>query len=80
MSAEVIRVLAADDDAGRQLYPATLFAQAEAFTGSCTARSTIYTASIAAGLMVGQFAKSLRHLPLDSDLQFNLLSAEVAVA
>jgi len=31
-------------------YPTTLFAQSEAQSGSCTARSTIYAASIAAGM------------------------------
>jgi sulfur carrier protein ThiS adenylyltransferase len=45
MLAEVIRVLAADEQHGRTHYPTTLFAQAEAQPGRCTARSTIYAAS-----------------------------------
>ena len=77
MSAEVIRVLAAGDHASRQHYPTTLFAQAEAFQGACTAKSTIYTANIAAGMMVGQFARWLRALPVDPDLMLNLLSSEL---
>ena len=80
MSAEVIRVLAAGADASRQHYPTTLFAQAEAFVGACTSKSTIFTASIAAGLMVGQFARWLRGMPVDADVTLNLLSAELAVA
>lgn len=79
MAAEVIRVLAAANAASRQRYPQTLFAEAEALRGSCTARSTIYTASIAAGFMVGQLAKWLRGMPVDADLDLNLLSAEMAV-
>lgn len=79
MSAEVIRVLAAADEASREHYPTTLFAQEDAFVGACTAKSTIYTANIAAGLMVGQFAKWLRCMPVDADVTLNLLSAELAV-
>ena len=44
---------------------------------ACTARSTIFTASIAAGLMVAQMTKWLRRLPVDPDLTLNLLSAEL---
>jgi molybdopterin-synthase adenylyltransferase len=56
MSAEVIRVLAVDTPATDAYYATTLFAADEAYAGACTARSTIYAAAIAAGLMVGQFA------------------------
>lgn len=78
MSAEVIRVLAAGDPDGHEHYASTLFDQGQAYTGSCTAKSTVYTASIAAGLMLGQFTKWLRGLPLDKDLTLNLLSAELS--
>ena len=63
MNAEVIRVLASGRPAADSLYPKTLFTAREAFAGSCTAKSTIYTANIAAGLMVGQFARWLRGWP-----------------
>jgi len=33
-------------------YPTTLFRTEEAFVGPCTAKTTIYCANIAAGLMV----------------------------
>ena len=77
MLGEVIRVLAAADGATRQHYSRTLFAQGEAQAGSCTSRSTIYAASIAAGLMVHQFTRWLRDLPLERDTMLNLLSAEL---
>jgi len=80
MSAEVIRVLASDSPATDTSYAATLFDAREAYTGSCTARATIYTAAIAAGLMVSQLTRWLRRLPVETDLTLNLLSAELAVA
>jgi sulfur carrier protein ThiS adenylyltransferase len=80
MSAEVLRVITAGEPALDDYYPRTLFAAEEAFVGACTARSTIYTASIAAGLMVHQFAKWLRGLPVDADLTLNLLAAELTAS
>jgi molybdopterin-synthase adenylyltransferase len=80
MLAEVIRVLAVADDRGRQHYPRTLFRQTEAQAGRCTARSTIYAASIAAGLMVHQFTRWLRGIPIDADTTLNLLSGEWLIA
>jgi molybdopterin-synthase adenylyltransferase len=76
MLGEVIRVLAVAEDVGRDHYPTTLFAQAEAQPGRCTARSTIYAASIAAGLMVHQFSRWLRGLPVDRNTSVNLLAGE----
>jgi sulfur carrier protein ThiS adenylyltransferase len=80
MSAEVVRVLAVGDPAGRKRYSETLFPQAEAYGGSCTARTTIYAANVAAGLMIAQFAKWLRRLPVELDVQMNLLTAELIVS
>ena len=79
MSAEVLRVLAVSEPAVDDYYQRTLFAAEQAYVGACTARSTIYTASIAAGLMIHQFAKWLRRLPVDTDLMLNLLAAELTV-
>ena len=76
MLGEVIRVLAAAENVGRDHYPTTLFAQSEAQPGRCTARSTIYAAGIAAGLMVHQFTRWLRGLPVDRDTTLNLLAGE----
>ena len=78
MSAEVLRVLTACDAAGRKHYPTTLFAAEEAYAGSCTAKTTIYCANVAAGLMLAQFAKWLRRLPVDTDLSLNLLACEMS--
>jgi sulfur carrier protein ThiS adenylyltransferase len=80
MLGEVIRVLVATAEAGRDHYATTLFAQSEAQPGSCTSKSTIYAASIAAGLMVHQFTRWLRALPVDKDISLNLLASELAVA
>jgi len=80
MSAEVVRIVTAADATGRANYPSTLFEAAEAFQGSCTAKSTIFTANIAAGLALSQLSKWLRHLPIEPDVTLNLLSTELAVA
>jgi sulfur carrier protein ThiS adenylyltransferase len=79
MLGEVMRILAVTDEDGREHYASTLFRPAEAQQGACTARSTIYAASIAAGLMVHQFTRWLRGLPVDGDATFNLLSGEWAI-
>ena len=80
MSGEVIRILSACDERSRSHYPSTLFAGEEAYEGACTARSTIFAASIAAGLMIEQFTRYLRDIPVDPDVQLNLLSMELSVA
>ena len=78
MLGEVIRVLAAADADGRQYYPSTLFPEADAQRGSCTASGTIYAASIAAGLMVHQFTRWLRGMRIDRDISINLLAGELS--
>jgi sulfur carrier protein ThiS adenylyltransferase len=67
-------------DFGRKHYTTRLFPQAEAQTGRCTSRSPIYAASLAAALLVHQFTRYLRNLPLDIDASFNLLAGEYVVA
>lgn len=79
MSAEVLQVIIVTDDASREHYPSTLFTSREAYQGSCTAKSTIYCANVAAGVMLVQFTKYLRRLPIDADIQMNLLSMELTV-
>jgi len=79
MSAEVLRVLTACDFESRKHYPTTLFNSDEAFVGPCTAKTTIYCANIAAGFMLAQFTKYLRLLPVDPDIQVNLLASEINV-
>jgi sulfur carrier protein ThiS adenylyltransferase len=79
MLGETLRVLAVSDEQGRERYPQTLFEAAEAVQDRCTARSTIYAASVAAGLMVHQFARHLRGQPIDPDVSLNLLATELSV-
>ena len=79
MSAEVLRVITACDETSRQYYPQTLFASEQAHAGPCTAKTTIYCANIVAGFMLTQFTKYLRLLPIDPDIQVNLLASEINV-
>jgi len=80
MSAEVLRVITACDEPSRGYYPETLFAAEQAHAGPCTAKTTIYCANIAAGFMLAQFTKYLRLLPVDPDIQINLLASEINVS
>jgi sulfur carrier protein ThiS adenylyltransferase len=80
MQGEVMRILTVTDEKARAHYATTLFQQVEAQAGACTARGVIYTAAIAAGLMVHQFTRWLRQLPLDMDLSVNLLASELSAA
>jgi len=79
MSAEVLRVITACDEKSRQYYPQTLFTAEQVQAGPCTAKTTIYCANIAAGFMLAQFTKYLRLLPVDPDIQINLLASELNV-
>jgi sulfur carrier protein ThiS adenylyltransferase len=79
MAAEYLRILTVWDDISKQYFPTTLFPSSEAYRGSCTAKSTIYCANIAAGMMVAQFAKWLRGCDLDKDIDMNLLTNEMGV-
>ncbi len=77
MLGEVIRVLSVDRLEAQERYSGTLFPQAQAQRGRCTAHSTIYAASITAGLMVHQLTRWLRGIPVDHDLMLNLLASEL---
>lgn len=80
MLGEVIRVLTVAGEQGRDFYPTTLFSELDGHSGSCTARGAIYTAAIAAGLMLHQFCRYLRQQPIDRELSLNLLSSELIAA
>lgn len=77
MLGETLRVLTVADERSRVLYPGSLFRADEAQRGRCTSRSTLYAASIAAGLMVQQFTRWLRQVPCDGDLSLNLLGSDL---
>ena len=79
MAAEVIRVLASGDPSRDTAYGKSLFTPEEAYSGRCTAKSTIYTANIAAGLMLSQWTRWLRGLPVTPDQTLNLLASELTV-
>lgn len=81
MSGEVLRVInaMADDPKSVEYYPSTLFAADEAHTGQCTAKSTIYCANIAAGMVVARFAMWLRKVPLEYDIMLNILANELII-
>jgi sulfur carrier protein ThiS adenylyltransferase len=79
MAAEVLRVLASGRPNADAAYPATLFSGTDAYAGACSSKSTIYAASVAAGLMVGQLARWLRGQPVLADLTFNLLAGELTM-
>lgn len=77
MNGEVLRVLAVEHPAADLYYESTLFDPDEAHVGSCTARSTIYTASIGAGFMLTQMARWLRGIDVERDQLLNLLAGEL---
>lgn len=80
LTAEVIRILASVQPHDRSHYGESLFGTHEAYVGRCTAKSTIYSANIAAGLMLAQFARWLRGQPVVADQTLNLLAAELTVS
>jgi molybdopterin/thiamine biosynthesis adenylyltransferase len=80
MAAEVLRVVTVSDGQSRREYPSTLFQEGEALRQTCTARSTVYCANIAAGVMVSQFTQWLRGFPLTFDVTLNLLSLELVTS
>lgn len=77
MLGEAMRVLTAVDESSRNHYASTLFPQSEAQVGACASRGTIYTAALAAALMIHQFTRWLRGLPTEQDLTLNLLASEL---
>jgi sulfur carrier protein ThiS adenylyltransferase len=81
MSGESLRVIAVDKSNEKSYthYPTTLFKQSEAHSGSCTAKSTIYCANIAAGMMVAKFAGWLRGHHGENDVLFSITSDDIMV-
>lgn len=77
MSAEVMRIISIDTIRNKDYYLSTIFEQNDAYQERCTAKSTIYCANIAAGLMVSSFTKWLRNMHQDKDIVLNLLSNEL---
>jgi len=80
MNAETMRILASSMPRFDVHYETTLFADddPDRAQGECTARSTIYTAYIASGLMVAQLARFLRMAPGHNDTELALNSMEIS--
>jgi len=74
MAAEVFRVLTVRSKEDGEHYDTTLFTNEEMYEASCTAKSTIYCSNIIAGLMISQLTKFMRGIPIDRDIQFNVLT------
>jgi molybdopterin-synthase adenylyltransferase len=77
MNSEAIRAFAVDQPSSNRSYESSLFAAGEAFVGPCSARSTIFTASVAGGLLLHQFARWLRGIPVEPDQTLSLLASEL---
>lgn len=77
MAGETLRVVASCDPPLDTDYPTTLFDDTRAHPAPCTGRSTLYAASIAAGLMLARFAMHLRDQPLPADTLLNLAANEL---
>ena len=76
MAAELCQVISAAGGLAMADYAKTLFPQSEAVPQRCTAKTTIYCANVLAGLMVAQYTKWMRSIPLESEFTFNLLTFE----
>lgn len=77
-TAEYSRIFIVDnDEESNKHYEKSLFSDDEAHPGSCTAKMTFYIANVSAGIRVAQFAKWLRNIPLDKEIQINLLTNEM---
>jgi sulfur carrier protein ThiS adenylyltransferase len=79
MAGETLRVLCAANPVADDHYATTLFDDARAHPAPCTGRSTLYAASIAAGLMLSRFALHLRGQVPCLDVLLQLASDELAV-
>lgn len=58
-------------------YSTTLFSEAEAYQAPCTQKSTFYCASIASGLMIGNYAKFLRNMIIEQNFSLNIFATEL---
>ena len=77
MRGDTVRVLTAHDVTSRDHYAGQLFPQSEAQSGGCTAKSTFYCASIAAGLMANQLIHWIRDFNCHPDTTLSLLAVEL---
>lgn len=76
MLGEMLRVLTTDGISDKY-YRSTIFPSVEAEKGRCTARATIYTSNIIAGIMLSQFNRWLREEPFKDDIVLNLSAMDM---
>lgn len=77
MSAESLQVFCIDrSPAAAELYRRSLFPSHEAHRESCTARSTVYCASLAAAILCAQFKKWAMSQSPEPRLHFDLLAMD----
>lgn len=79
MSAETMRILIVDNPESAKYYESTLFRGSEAVRGSCTSKTTIYCASIAAGMMISKLVTSLRGCDISKDVSLNLITDDLTI-
>ena len=79
MAGETLRVVTAGRPTDDNYYATTLFDDSQAHPMPCTGRSTLYAASIAAGLMLSRFAQILRGQVPGRDVLLQLAGDELAV-
>jgi sulfur carrier protein ThiS adenylyltransferase len=58
-------------------YPRTLFEARDGLQQSCTSKTTIYCANLAAAMIMGQFSKFLRGMMVDRDILYNIFTADM---
>jgi len=75
MAAEEMRILCVFDPESASTYLQTL--EGPFREAPCTAKSTIYCANVAAGMMIQQFTKWLRGMVLDKDIRFSMIGNSI---
>lgn len=80
MAAENLKVYSvpAGEVNDQEAYSKTLFSNEEMYQGACTAKSTLYCASIAAGIMVSRYTKFVRQIPNTFCVSFNIFGDEMS--
>lgn len=79
MAAETFRVISVASSEDIDYYNSTLFNEADSYQARCTAKATIYCSNVCAGFMLSRFTQWLRDMPLERDIQINLLSNEINI-
>lgn len=78
-AAEYSRIFIVHNEESEEHYKQSLYTDEESYEGACTSKMTGYCAKVSANLRVAQFAKWLRRIPLDKEIQINLLTNEMRV-